>query len=110
MHCARPFILCEAEYGVLPLASRSGEAATPPVSLLISGTQAARALSDLMGTTGMVSYTLYKMARSAVAGIGVSDYRRTHGLYMARTLRLPGHTVVILAGARERQSKHAVAL
>ena len=104
VHCASPYIsrACGPEYGVLRLAIRSGEAATAPVSLLISGTQAARTASEVTGTPGMVRYTANTAARSAAAGIGAAEYRSTHASYAALAFRLPGHSVVIPAGARER--------
>jgi hypothetical protein len=82
----------------------------PPVRLLISGTQAACTASGETDTPGVASYTIYKTVRFAVAGIGVSEYLRVHGLYMALTFRLPGQNVVMLAGALVRQSRHSVAL
>ena len=112
VHCASPYISCAPapEYGVLLLKIRSGEAAMPPVSLLTSGTQAARTASGVTGNPMMYASTLNTALRSAAAGIGAAEYRSTHASYAALTFRLPGHIVVIPAGARVRQSRHCAAL
>jgi hypothetical protein len=98
------------EYGVLLLKIRDGSEAAPPERLVISGTQAPCTASEVTGMPLMGVYTANTSRRSAVAGIGADEYRSTHASYAALTFRLPGHTVVIPAGASVQGSRHSVAL